>query len=288
MENLRGITLMVASMAIFTLADISIKQVAGEIPIGQIMFTAGFGGVVIFGIVLWIKGIPLFARDLFTRVIILRNLGEVFGSFGIMYALTLMPLSTVSSIMQAAPLVVTMGAALFLRETVGWRRWSAILTGFAGVLLVVRPGFDGFQPAALIAIIGVAGQAMRDLATRAASARIPSLRIGFYGLLALSLLGVGTMLVGRPPVVPSLNALPWLVLFIIVGTLGYHLLNLALQQGDVAAIIPYRYSRILFGIAAGIVIFNESVDHLTLIGAAIIVGSGLFVFGRERKRRNPA
>ncbi|MBZ0130016.1 MAG: DMT family transporter [Rhodobacteraceae bacterium] len=288
MQNLRGIALMVAAMAVFTIADICIKQVAGEIPIGQIMFTSGLGGVVIFGIALKLKGIPMFARDLYSPVIMSRNVGEVFGSFGIMYALTLIPLSSVASIMQAAPLVVTMGAALFLREKVGWRRWSAILTGFAGVLLVVRPGFDGFQPAALIAVIGVAGQALRDLSTRVASNRIPSLRIGFYGLLALSLLGLALMIVGTAPVIPSGNAAIWLVIFIFVGTLGYHMLNLALQNGDVAAIIPYRYSRILFGITAGVLIFDESVDHFTLIGAAIIVGSGLFVFKRERKRRNPA
>src|SRR6056297_1156247 len=167
MENLRGSVLMVVAMAGFALEDMFIKRLSLDLPVGQILVFLGTGGAVIFGLGALARGHRLFSRDLLAGQVLLRNLGELIGTIGFVTALALTPLSSASAILQATPLALTLGAALFLKEAVGWRRWSAILVGFAGVLMVIRPGLEGFEPASLFAVQAVFGLAMRDLATRA-------------------------------------------------------------------------------------------------------------------------
>lgn len=283
MENLKGILLMVVSMAIFMLSDLCVKQVGTELPRGQIFFLLGLGGALFFALLLRRGGQPVFAADFLQPVIILRNLAEIVGMFGLMTAIILIPISSVSAIMQASPLLVTMGAALFLGEAVGWRRWSAIAIGFGGVLIIIRPGLDGFEPNSLFALLGVAGQALRDLATRGAPNSVPAARMGFYGVLSTGLLGLSMMVFGAPPVMPSLPLLPIVVLMVVLGSIAYHLLNLSIRLGDVAVVVPFRYSRIVFGMLGGIVVFAERPDFWTYFGALIIVLTGIYSFLRERR-----
>lgn len=168
MENLRGIGLMVASMAGFALADMFIKGVSGRIPVGEILLVIGIGGTLIFAISAISRGEAVIARDFFSPVILIKNLGEMIGTFGFVTALALTPISTVSAILQATLLAVTLGAAIFMQEAVGWRRWSAITVGLIGVLIIIRPGLAGFETASLFAVLAVFGLSIRDLATRAA------------------------------------------------------------------------------------------------------------------------
>ena len=172
MENLRAIALMVLSMAGFAIEDMLIKYIALEMPTGQFLMLIGAGGALIFTLMAWRQGQAVLSADFLQPTIIIRNLGEVIGTLGFVTALVLTPLSSASAILQAT---VTLGAALFLREAVGWRRWSAILIGFCGVVAVIRPGLEGFQPASLFAVLGVIGLATRDVATRATPATISSL-----------------------------------------------------------------------------------------------------------------
>ncbi|MEM1302393.1 MAG: DMT family transporter, partial [Pseudomonadota bacterium] len=150
--NLRGAALMSLAMALFALEDMMIKIMASDWPIGQIVLALGLGGTPIFMAMCKQKGLPLWQPDLAKPPVILRNVAELLGTFGFVTAIALIPLSTASAILQAAPLVVTLGAALFLGETVGWRRWTAILVGLFGVLLIIRPGFAAFDPLALWAV----------------------------------------------------------------------------------------------------------------------------------------
>ena len=140
MDNLRGCVLMVLAMAGFALEDMFIKRLAAAMPVGQIIALVGLGGAVIFAAICAAQGRRLWSRDLLARPVILRNLGEMAGTLCFVSAIALTPLSQASAIIQAMPLAVTLGAALFLGAPVGWRRWTAILAGFAGVLMVVRPG----------------------------------------------------------------------------------------------------------------------------------------------------
>lgn len=286
MNNLPGITLMIGAMAMFTLADTSIKTLSWELPRGEILALVGLSGLFFFGWMVVRSGERLFDRSFYSRLMLVRNTGEVIGTLGIFTALTLIPISTVSAIMQTAPLFATIGAALFLGEAVGWRRWVAISVGFAGALMIIRPGGVAFDPAMLIALGGVMFQVVRDVATRPASQRSSSARIGFYGVVWLVVLSLVLMIFDQtPPRLPSAGMMPYVLGLMVVGNVGYHMLNTSIRMADISVVLPFRYSRILFGILAGMLIFAERPDFWTLAGSGIIVGSGLFVLWRERVRR---
>lgn len=283
--NLRGILLMVGSMALFAIEDMFLKFAAASLPVGEIIFVSGIFAVPVFWALARRQGLPFFSRDLLRPVLLLRNTGEVVGSLGYVAALAAVPLSTVSAVLQATPLAVTMGAALFMGEQVGWRRWSAILVGFAGVLLVVQPGGAAFRPEALWVLVTVAGIALRDLATRAVPGRISTNQISAWGVTSVALLGLAMMAVTgdvRPPTAGESASLAGAVVF---GTAGYWAITAAMRAGEVSVVSPFRYTRLVFAMSLGILVFTERPDALTMVGAAVIIGSGLYTFARERARK---
>ena len=283
MDNIRGSALMVLAMAGFALEDTFIKFLSADLPVGQILFLMGIGGALIFGAVSLAKGDNLISADFFKTPILLRNLGEMIAAFGYITALTLIPLSSVAAIIQATPLFVTLGAALFMNEQVGWRRWSAIVVGFIGVLLIIRPGLEGFQPASLLAVLGVLGLALRDLSTRVAPADVSSMQISCYAFLMVILIGAVLLIVDGGAVQPSAKNWLQLVSMIFFSVVGYYAIVAAMRVGDVSAIMPFRYSRLLFSLIIGISIFGERPDWLTYTGAALIIASGLYSILRERR-----
>ncbi len=288
-DNLRGSLLMVLAMALFAIEDAIIKLIAGTLPVGQILMFLGGGGALVFGgVALW-QGDRLWSRDLWHRGVLIRNLGEVVGTLGFVTAIALTPLSSASAILQAMPLAVTLGAALFLGERVGWRRWTAIAVGFCGVLLVIRPGTAAFEPLSLFAVVGVIGLATRDLGTRMVPARISSMQLSAYALVLLVPAGAAMMLVaGDGWVRPEGPVLMGLVLAMGIGGISYAVLVAATRLGEVGAIAPFRYTRIVFALILGIAVFGERPDLMTLLGAAVIAGSGLFTFWREQRLRRAA
>ncbi len=288
MENLRGILLMVASMAGFALADMFIKGVTTSVPVGLVLLVLGVGGTLGFSALALASGERPIGRDLFSPLIMLRNLGEMLGTFGFVTAIALTPLASASAIIQAMPLAITLGAALFMAEPVGWRRWSAIVVGFAGVLMVIRPGLDGFEPASLFAVLAVVGLSMRDLATRAAPGGISPLRLSVYGF--LTLVPSSLVLLAFDPVTQAPNPGQWgaLLAALALDGAGYYALTLAMRMGDVSVITPFRYARILFAIAIGMAVFAERPDVWTIAGSVVIIASGLYTFAREHMRRAAA
>lgn len=283
MENLRGIIMMTAAMAGFALEDMFIKLSTAHIPVGQVMIILGFGGAMIFFLLARRHGLSLLAPDLFKPAVLLRNLGEVLAAIGFLSAITLTPLASASAIIQATPLVVTLGAALFFKADVGWRRWTAISVGLFGVLLVIRPGMAGFQPASLFAVLAVVGLSLRDLAVRRVPRSISSLQLAAYGFGVLIPLGIVMLLIGPGPA-PMTGQL-WLYLLgaSVMGAAGYYAVVEATRLGDVAVVTPFRYFRLLFALVIGLAVFRETPDVMTLTGAAIIIGSGLYTFMRERR-----
>jgi len=290
MENLRAILLMVGSMAGFAIEDMLIKYLALEMPTGQFLMLIGGGGGLVFAVMAHRQGQQVLSADFLQPVIIIRNLGEVIGTLGFVTAIVLTPLSSASAILQATPLAVTLGAALFLNEAVGWRRWSAIGIGFCGVVLVIRPGMDGFQPASLFAVQGVIGLAMRDVATRAAPAKISSLVLSAHGFAMLVPAGAVLLWISGGAVAPSPTGYGLLAAALIVGVTSYYALTLSMRLGDVAVVTPFRYVRLVFALIIGVTLFEEDPDLWTLIGAAIIILSGLYTFFRERhlSRQTPS
>ncbi len=288
MENLRGIILMVASMAGFALAAMFIKGVTTSVPVGLVLLVLGVGGTLGFSALALASGERPIGRDLFSPLIMLRNLGEMLGTFGFVTAIALTPLASASAIIQAMPLAITLGAALFMREPVGWRRWSAIIIGFAGVLMVIRPGLSGFQPASLFAVLAVVGLSLRDLATRAAPGGISPLRLSVYGF--ITLIPSSLVLLAFDPVTQPPSPGQWgaLLAALALDGAGYYALTLAMRMGDVSVITPFRYARILFAIAIGMAVFAERPDAWTIAGSVVIIGSGLYTFMREHMRRSAA
>ncbi|WP_120501004.1 DMT family transporter [Roseovarius sp. EL26] len=283
MNNLNGILLVIASMAAFTVEDMFIKQLSATVSVGQILIILGLGSATIFALLARKKGHSLTQASAWRPLFICRAFAEAVSAMSFATALSLVDISTVAAVFQATPLAVTMGAALFLGETVGWRRWSAVGVGFIGVMLIIRPGLDGFEPPALFALIAVVGVCIRDLITRKLDTNISSAVVSFQGFSALVPAGIVLMLItGNAPVgVPNTQAMMF-VGGIIFGAIGYYGIVAAMRVGEASAVMPFRYTRLVFSMLIGIVVFGERPDMITLLGASLIIGSGLYTFLRER------
>lgn len=287
-HNLRGILLMLASMALFAMEDMLIKIAARDIPSGQIILIAGLFGLPPFLIMARREGLPVFSRAALHPAVLARAAGEMVGSLAYIIALASVPLPTVSAVLQVLPLAVTLGAALFMGETVGWRRWTAIAVGLSGVLLVIRPGFEGFEAAALWVLVTVVALAVRDLATRAIPPGCSDAQISAWGLMSVALLGALMMAWSGEAVVPDAAQSAGLAAMVVFGAAGYWAITAASRTGEVSVVAPFRYSRLVFAILIGAFVFGEAADALTLIGSALIIGSGLYSFARERAKSKAA
>lgn len=286
MDNIRGSALMIVAMLGFAFEDMFIKLIAGALPVGEILILLGGGGGIVFAFIARAYGDKLWSRDLLRPVVLIRNAGEVVGTLGFVTAVALTPISSASAILQATPLAVTIGAALFLGETVGWRRWLAIGAGLCGVLLVVRPGLDGFDVNSLFAVQGVIGLAIRDLATRRVPRTITSRQLATYAFLVLVPTGAIVMWFAQTPMVmPEPVNIARLIAAVIVGVAAYYMLVAATRIGQMSLIAPFRYTRLVFALTIGLVVFDENPDALTLLGAAIIVTSGIYTLWREARLR---
>ena len=286
MDNLRASLLMVAAMGGFAFEDLFIKLLGQSFAPGQILFFLGAGGALIFGTMARAKGIALWHRDLLHPTMIWRNAGEVIGTAGFFSAVILAPLTVVSAIIQVMPLAVTMGAALVLGETVGWRRWAAILIGFTGVMLIIRPGTADFDPTNILALIGVLGLSVRDLATRAVPRGIPSLLMVTWGFGLLAPLGLILLGFSGGATLPDARGMLLACAMLGSGACAYYMLTIATRIGDMSVVAPYRYSRLVFAMIIGMTVFAERPDGMTLLGAGIVCAAGLYGFMRERRARN--
>jgi drug/metabolite transporter (DMT)-like permease len=287
MDNFRGAGLMTLAMLCFAIEDMFIKFLAGALPVGQILALLGAGGGCLIAVTLWFQGQPLFPRDNLTKPVLLRNLGEVVGTVGYVSALTLIPLSTLAAILQTTPLVVTLGAALFLGHSVGWRRWLAIFIGLAGVLLIIRPSTEGFDWNVLLAILGVLGLAGRDLATRVSPPQMSAQQLSLIAMTIIVPTGLALAWVFQTPLVmPSFR--DWIIIAVAsaVGAFSYRFIVEAMRIGEISFVTPFRYTRMVFLLIIAVAVFDESPDMLTLVGASIIIASGLYALWRERQAKS--
>lgn len=286
--NLFSALMMTLAMAGFAAEDAIIKHLARTLPVGQIMGVIGLFGTLGFGALAWRAGVRLADRAALRGAVLVRNLAEMLAATCFTLAIALAPLASVTAILQTAPLMVTLGAAVVLREPVGWRRWSAILVGFAGVMIILRPGSAAFEPAALLAVAGVAGIAVRDLATRRVPPGVHGLQLSVWGFGALLPAGLAMLaLQRRAPVDPGATGWAWLVAAAAMGMIAYAALIQSTRTGDVAAVTPFRYTRLVFAMAIGVAVFGERPDAATLTGSALIVAAGLYTLWREVLRRAP-
>ncbi|SEL11732.1 EamA-like transporter family protein [Roseovarius nanhaiticus] len=282
--NLLGSLWMITAMALFAVEDSFVKVASQTVPVGEVLILFGLGGAAVFACLLALQGKPLFQPEVVSRPMRIRVCFEVTGRLFWVLALALTPLSSATVILQATPLVVVAGAALVFGERVGWRRWSAIGIGMTGVIVIIQPGLDSFSALSILALIAMVGFAGRDLASRAAPASISTAILGLYGFLAMALAGlIYALWSGDGLVIPSGHAALQLLGAIAGGTVAYACLMKAMRTGDVSAVTPFRYTRLLFGIALGVVLFGEEITVPMLVGSGLIVASGIFILWRSRK-----
>lgn len=274
---------MMMSMACFAVEDTFIKLLSARLPATQILFSIGFGGALITLVLAIVLNVNLADKILLNKHVISRTIADLFGALSFTSAMVLIPMSLLASILQATPLFVTLGAAILLGEKVGWRRWSAIFIGFLGVIIILQPGYGSFQLASLLGLAAVLCLALRDVVTRDMATEIPTLTVTFYACLAMGSAGFIAYPFFGPPIMPTTYETIILICAAIIGLTGYFLLVLATRKGDVSVIAPFRYSRLLFSLGLASLILGEKLTLPILLGGLLVVSSGIYTFGRERR-----
>ena len=281
--NLTGALLMMASMACFTVNDSLLKATDGAVPLFQLIFLRGaLTTLLIFGSAgrlgsMSLRGIG--RAD--WKLIGLRCIGEIAAAYFFLSALFHMPLGNVTAILQALPLSITLVSALMFREAVGWRRMAAIGVGFVGVLLIVRPGTDGFNIWSIYALLAVLCVTLRDLSTRRLSPGVPSMTVTLVTAVAIMIAsGLAALSAPWAPITPPLGMMILGSSVFVLG--GYFFSVRVMRIGDVSFVAPFRYTGLIWALLLGWFVFGDWPSGLTLLGAGIIVGTGLFTLYRER------
>ncbi len=281
-NNMKGALFMMASMAGFVLNDTMVKLVSEELELFQTVFLRGIVATVLLGLLAWHKGALMYRperRDV--KIIGWRTFAEVGATFCFLTALFNMPLANATAILQSLPLAVTLAASLFLGHKVGWRRYLAISIGFIGVLIIVRPGTEGFNAYSLWALGAVGFVTLRDLLSHKLSASTPSIFVALFTSAAVMVLsGLIAMTQEWRDVSPQIMIyLGAAAVFILVG---YIAAVTAMRHGEISFVSPFRYSVLIWALLLGFFVFREIPDGWTIVGSAIVVGMGIFTFYRER------
>ena len=282
-SNMKCAALMTACVSAYVINDAFMKLLFSEIALFQAVFLRSIITVPPILIMVWITKVAI--RNLSKqdkRLILVRVGAEIFITITFLTALKHMPLANVTAILQALPLAITMAAALFLAEPVGWRRWSAILVGFVGVLIVVRPGLEGFNIYSLSAFMAIIFLTVREISTRKLKSEVPTITVVLSTAVG-STLFAGIMMIGSEW--DTVSAVSWLLILgaavaILIATL---LSVMAMRIGDIGFVSPFRYTSMIGAIGLGILMFGDWPDQPTLVGTVIIVSTGIYTFHREQK-----
>lgn len=273
---------MVGSMAGFVCNDTLMKMVSDDVSLFPALFFRGVVASLLLGVLAFRKNelrLNVSRKD--KRVLGYRAIGEIGATLCFLTALFNMPIANATAILQAMPLAVTLAASLFFKESVGWRRYAAIGVGFLGVLLIVRPGSDGFNNYSLFAVVAVLFLVVRDLSTRQFSTAMSSTFVAFSAAVVIMVTGfLGSFITGWVPI--SWENLAILIVAACFIVVGYICAVMAMRVGDIAFISPFRYSILIWAIVLGYLVFDEAPDRLTLVGTLIIASMGVFTFYRER------
>lgn len=290
-ENLRGILSMLAAMLLFITNDMLVKLASEQLPTMQIIFLRGSMALVLVVVAAYATGALDRIPRSGGRMLGLRTIGEIGSTLFYLTALFHMPIANATAILQAMPIVMTLVSALFLGEIVRWRRWVAVVVGFLGMLLVVQPGTDGFDIYAVLAIISLGFAVLRDFCSRYLPAEMPSLFVSMVAMAAVTTVG-GALMLMEPWQPVSLEAWIYLAAAAVFLSGAFFFIIEAMRHGEVSVVTPFRYSILLIAIAYGYLIWGNLPDLLATAGIVLIVGSGLYVFYRERQvhqaaRRQP-
>lgn len=280
-DNQRGAALMTAAMAGFAVEDLFLKAAARDLPVGQILLVQGLAGALVFALMARRRGEAALPAAFAAPALLLRSAFEVAGRLFYALSIALTSVSETSAILQATPLVVIAGASVVFGERVGWQRWLAVGVAFGGVLLILQPGVGGFSALSLLAVAGMLGFAGRDLTTRAAPRGLSNRQLGTLGFSMLALAGALILSQTGGARWPGPAEAGMIAGCTLSGVLAYHALTAAMRTGTVAAVTPFRYTRLLFAIALAMLLLDERPDAATWAGSALIVGAGLYGLTRR-------
>ena len=272
---------MTLAMAMFTIADMNLKLASAYMTTGQLTLGLGVGGTLSFWLMLRHQKEGLFSKVFFEKAVLMRTFGETMATIFIVLALTYSSFTSVTAIIQTLPLLLTLASFLFLGEKVGIHRLSAVLLGFVGMLLIVRPGAEGFDAFAILSILAVLGMTLRDLGSRLAASHHSSVRLAIFGTMGQIIAGIGFMLFEPAPSWPPAQAWINLLGLIIFANIAIIVVTKAMRTGEISAVSPFRYTRLFFGMLVGIVVFGDQIDNYMLAGCGIILAAGLYVWQRE-------
>ena len=284
-DNVFGAIFMAVSMLSFIGNDALMKFLFQTISVEQGIFMRGLVSVPLLAMVAYFRK-SLFIRIDWRnwRVILVRAFAELASTMLFLTALAHMPLANITAILQSLPLTVTMFAAVFFGEVVGWRRWSAILVGFIGVLIIIRPGSDGFNEYAVLALAAVGFITLRDAITRRLDRSVPSLFVAFVSAIPVLLFGGAmTVTTGWTPISGSMCMI--VLVAAIAITCGYSFAVMAMRNGDISFVAPFRYTGMIWAILFGFLLFGNLPDQMTILGSCIVIGMGGYAFHRERVRQ---
>ena len=285
-KNLRGIIAMMLAMGLFVINDTLVKLAREHWEAGQIMAVRGLFGMVIMAIWLGQSGTLDRLGLVFRPALMGRGALEAAIAAAFITALGFMPLAEITAILMLAPLLITALSMIFFGEKVGWRRWSAVVVGFLGMLLVVRPGDGTFPLFALgLAFASVLGVAARDITTRRMPLDVPTAIIALMSIVGTTLAGVVLSLSGQAwrPVTPELALIVGAAaLFVAIG--NYAIVS-ACRDAELSVVSPFRYVVIIWAVLLGILVFGDWPRPLALAGIALIGASGLYTLHRERIRQ---
>lgn len=285
--NLHGAALMAAGMTCFTLSDACMKALGVALPLGEALLLRGSVVTAVLSVVLWRAGALRGVGSRDWTLMVLRALAEAGAAWFFFLALARMPLANLTAIMQSSPLAITLLAWPIFGQRVGAGRLLAILGGLGGVLLIVRPGVEGWGWPVVQALGAVGCATVRDLVSRGLGPRVPTALVVLVTAAGVALSGaVGAPLQGGWAAL-DLRSLLLLGASTCLVTGGYAGLTAAMRRGEVGFVVPFRYTGLLVAIVVGVLAFGTFPDALTLLGAAIVVGTGLFTVLREARRPRP-
>ncbi len=286
-HTLRAGLYMVITTACFVVGDSCIKLIGTTLPLAQVICLIGLVSSLFLLMVCGQQGILKDLPLILTRTVLLRSLFDTMATFMFISALMHMPLANLSSVMQSVPLVVVAVGVIFLGEKAGLARIAAVVAGFAGVLLIVKPSPQTITIYELLAVATVIVVAFRDLVTKRIPGHVPLLVIALANAVFISLSGFG---VGLAQGFKAVEAWQWALLLGagLMVTISYFFIVATVRLGDLSATAPFRYSEVVFAIIAGILVFGEYPDAISYAGMALVIGAGLFAAHREAAQARDA
>jgi drug/metabolite transporter (DMT)-like permease len=283
-RNFLAIAAMIASTFFFLVGDSLVKLITEELPVPQTIFLRGLiTSALVFAAVCYSGLLPHLHR-LFDKAVLIRSSTEGLTTLLIVTALTHMAIADATAVINSVPLVATAMAVVFLREKVSLRGWAALLVGFAGVILVLRPNNEQFNIFSLFAVAATVSISIREIVTRRISSDIPSLILTFGSAIVVCLTGILAILVTREweSLTPQLMMMVCAASITLFG--AYHFAVISIRLGEISLTAPFRYTVILWGILIGYVVWGDVPDFTALAGMLLITLAGLYVVNNERNK----